>query len=101
MPSAPGAVDDIGCRSAEPVDRNGVQRLLLTIPTGTGDGDRRIGTIASAAVDGLVIYSPPDHDPRLDAAPGRHQPPVIVEGPRRARASWVGLDDEAAAAALA
>jgi DNA-binding LacI/PurR family transcriptional regulator len=76
-------------------------RGLLVIPTGIGQDDRRIGKISSAAVDGLVVYSPPDRDPRLSAALARHVPVAVVEGPRSGRASWVGLDDEAATAALA
>lgn len=73
---------------------------LLIIPTGVEADDRRITKITSAAVDALVVYSPSDHDPRLDAALARKQPVVIVEGPRRPQTSWVGLDDAAAAGGL-
>lgn len=80
----------------------GTEYNLLIIPTGAREGDQRISKISTAAVDGIVIYSPPDGDPRLDVAFQRNEPVVIVEGPKTPkRAAWVGLDDHAAARSVA
>lgn len=75
----------------------GTDYNLLIIPTGATEGDRRISKISTAAADGIIVYSPPDGDARLEAVLRRNEPVVIVEGPRLPkRAAWVGLDDRAA-----
>jgi DNA-binding LacI/PurR family transcriptional regulator len=75
----------------------GTDYNLLIIPTGATEGDHRIGKISGAAVDGIIVYSPPDGDARLEAVLRRNEPVVVVEGARTPkRAAWVGLDDRAA-----
>ncbi|MGH3642517.1 MAG: LacI family DNA-binding transcriptional regulator [Mycobacterium sp.] len=80
----------------------GTEYNLLIIPTGATAGDRRVSKISSAAVDGIIVYSPPDGDVRLEAVLHRNEPVVVVEGPKMPkRAAWVGLDDREAGKTVA
>jgi DNA-binding LacI/PurR family transcriptional regulator len=54
-------------------------------------------TVREAAVDGFIIYSTPQNDPRIDAALARRVPIVTVDQPRGAQTPFVGIDDRAAA----
>jgi DNA-binding LacI/PurR family transcriptional regulator len=58
-------------------------------------------TVREAAVDGFIIYSTPQNDPRVDAALGRRLPIVTVDQPRGAQTPFVGIDDRAAARSAA
>jgi DNA-binding LacI/PurR family transcriptional regulator len=73
---------------------------LLLIP----DSRRReeaARTVREAAVDGFVIYSAPQNDPRVEAAIARRLPVVTVDQPRGAQTPFVGIDDRAAARSAA
>jgi DNA-binding LacI/PurR family transcriptional regulator len=58
-------------------------------------------TVRTAAVDGFVIYSAVQNDPRVEAALDRHLPVVTVDGPRDLPTPFVGIDDRAAARSAA
>jgi len=58
-------------------------------------------TVREAAVDGFIIYSTPQNDPRIEAALGRRLPIVTVDQPRGAQTPFVGIDDRAAARSAA
>jgi DNA-binding LacI/PurR family transcriptional regulator len=58
-------------------------------------------TVREAAVDGFVIYSVPQNDPRVEAALARRLPVVTVDQPRGADTPFVGIDDRAAARSAA
>jgi DNA-binding LacI/PurR family transcriptional regulator len=69
---------------------------LVLIPQGTGDD-----LIHRALVDGFVCHCDLAGDGRVDLAVGRGLPVVVVDGPARADAGHVGIDDRAAAATAA
>jgi DNA-binding LacI/PurR family transcriptional regulator len=81
---------------------------LLLIP-GSTDGPRRLAAVTGAVVDGLLVVSVGDDDPLLAAAVARGLPLAVVDQPRPQRLDalgapgtpWVGVDDRAAAAAVA
>ncbi len=81
---------------------------LLLIP-GSTDGRRRLAAVSGAVVDGLLVVSTGDDDPLLAAAVARGLPLAVVDQPRPDRLAalgapgtpWVGVDDRAAAAAVA
>ena len=81
---------------------------LLLVP-GSTDPARRLAAVSDAVVDGLVVSSVGDDDPLLAAAVARGLPLAVVDQPRPDRlaalgapaAPWVGIDDRAAAAAVA
>jgi DNA-binding LacI/PurR family transcriptional regulator len=81
---------------------------LLLVP-GSSDPARRLAAVSDAVVDGLVVSSVGDDDPLLAAAIARGLPLVVVDQPRPDRLAalgapstpWVGVDDRAAAAAVA
>jgi DNA-binding LacI/PurR family transcriptional regulator len=58
-------------------------------------------TVREAAVDGFIIYSMPQNDPRVEAALARHLPVVTVDQPRGAETPFVGIDDRAGARSAA
>jgi DNA-binding LacI/PurR family transcriptional regulator len=72
---------------------------LLIVPTGVGDEDR--DRVISAAVDAYVMWTTSDDDPVLDAACSTRRPVVIHGGPDRAGTTLVGIDNRAAARAVA
>jgi DNA-binding LacI/PurR family transcriptional regulator len=73
---------------------------LLLVP-GSSAEHRDVGPIAQALVDGFVVYSVAEGDPVLQAAVERRLPLVIVDQPRVDGVSFVAIDDEAAAGAIA
>jgi len=82
------------------------QSGLLIVPTTrsevleSGEGGEEV--VRDALVDGFVVYSAPDHDPRVEAAIARRLPTVIVDQPRGLeRLPFVGIDDHAGAHAAA
>jgi DNA-binding LacI/PurR family transcriptional regulator len=54
-------------------------------------------TVQEAVVDGFIIYSAAQNDPRVEAALARRLPVVTVDQPRDAKTPFVGIDDRAAA----
>jgi DNA-binding LacI/PurR family transcriptional regulator len=58
-------------------------------------------TVREAAVDGFIIYSMPQNDPRVEAALARQLPVVTVDQPRGAETPFVGIDDRAGARSAA
>jgi DNA-binding LacI/PurR family transcriptional regulator len=82
------------------------QSGLLIVPTTRSEvlrsGEAGEGVVRDALVDGFVVYSAPEHDPRVEAAIARRLPTVIVDQPRdRDRVPFVGIDDHAGARAAA
>ena len=82
---------------------------LLLVP-GSAPAERNSAAVASAVIDGLVVFSLADDDPLLDAILGRHLPLVVIDqpGPPSLRGPfadgstpWIGVDDRAAAAGAA
>ncbi|UWX98439.1 LacI family DNA-binding transcriptional regulator [Arthrobacter zhaoxinii] len=75
-------------------------RLAMTIlPTnGSADDSSRI---RAAAVDGFVVWTTTDDDPVLEALSLTGKPVVIHAGPERQSLGFVGIDDRAAARAVA
>lgn len=63
--------------------------------------DEAARTVREAAVDGFIIYSAAQNDPRVEAALARRLPAVTVDQPRGAATSFVGIDDRAAARSAA
>ena len=58
-------------------------------------------TVREAAVDGFIVYSTPQNDPRMEAALARRLPVVTVDQPRGAETPFVGIDDRAGARSAA
>jgi len=71
--------------------------LMLPLPR-AGDG---ADAVRQAVVDAFCVYSMPDHHPALDAALERHVPTVVVDAPRLAAATFVGVEDRVGARAVA
>jgi DNA-binding LacI/PurR family transcriptional regulator len=76
-------------------------RLGLLLVPGSPSDDRDASPIARALVDGFVAYSVAEGDPVLQAALDRRLPTVIVDQPRVDGVSFVGINDEVAAKAIA
>jgi DNA-binding LacI/PurR family transcriptional regulator len=73
---------------------------LLLIPD-SRDREKTAGTVSEAIVDGFLIYSTPQNDPRVEAALARRLPVVTVDQPRGLATPFVGIDDRAAARSAA
>jgi Transcriptional regulators len=73
---------------------------LLLIPD-SRDRDAAARTVKESAVDGFIVYSAPQNDPRVEAALARRLPVVTVDQPRGAETPFVGIDDRAAARSAA
>jgi DNA-binding LacI/PurR family transcriptional regulator len=92
---------------AAPAFLRGLAQGLQEAPTGLlliPDSRRReeaARTVREAAVDGFIIYSTPQNDPRVEAALSRRLPVVTVDQPRGAATPFVGIDDRAAARSAA
>jgi DNA-binding LacI/PurR family transcriptional regulator len=73
---------------------------MLIIPN---SGDRAAGVepVLSAVVDGFVIYSLADDDPRVTSIVARKVPTVVIEEPVLDGVALVELDDRAGAGAAA
>lgn len=81
---------------------SGRNLLLLAGGNPWDDSGAVDSPVTSASVDGVIVYSVPDADPHLQAAIERGLPVVVVDQPReQPGVDWVGLDDRAAARALA
>jgi Transcriptional regulators len=73
---------------------------LLLIPD-SRDRDKTARMVSEAIVDGFLIYSTPQNDPRVEAALARRLPVVTVDQPREIATPFVGIDDRAAARSAA
>jgi DNA-binding LacI/PurR family transcriptional regulator len=73
---------------------------LLLVPD-SRDREHTARTVSEAAVDGFLIYSTPQKDPRVEAALARRLPVVTVDQPRGAETPFVGIDDRSAARSAA
>jgi DNA-binding LacI/PurR family transcriptional regulator len=82
---------------------------LLLVP-GSAPAERNTAAIASAVIDGLVVFSLADDDPLLAAVLARQLPFVVIDQPDPSSLrgpsaggspSWIGVDDRAAAAGAA
>jgi DNA-binding LacI/PurR family transcriptional regulator len=72
---------------------------LLIVPTGAGEVDR--DRVVGAAVDAYVVWTTTADDPVLDAARSTRRRVVIHGGPSYQGATLVGIDNRAAARAVA
>ena len=72
---------------------------LLIVPTGAGEEDR--DRVVRAAVDAYVVWTTTSDDPVLDAACSTRRPVVVHGGPVREGTTLVGIDNRAAARAVA
>jgi DNA-binding LacI/PurR family transcriptional regulator len=92
---------------ASPAFLRGVARGMQKAPLGllllpdSRYRDEAARTVREAAVDGLIVYSAPRNDPRVEAALARRLPAVTVDQPRDTPTPFVGIDDRAAARAAA
>lgn len=75
---------------------------LLLVPLGPPTSTARSGGLASAAVDGFVIYSVPETEAHLGLVLRSGLPVVIIDSPRNVpTAAFVGLDDHGTTKAMA
>ncbi len=92
---------------ASPAFLRGIARGMEEAPTGlllipdSRYREEAARTVREAAVDGFIVYSVPQNDPRFDAALDRRLPVVTVDQPRGAATPFVGIDDRAAARSAA
>jgi DNA-binding LacI/PurR family transcriptional regulator len=88
---------------AAPPFLRGVSLAIQTAPTGlllipdSRLRDEAARLVREAVVDGFIVYSVAQNDPRVEAALARHLPVVTVDQPRGAETPFVGIDDRAAA----
>jgi DNA-binding LacI/PurR family transcriptional regulator len=76
------------------VGLNGAGITILPIE----DESRAAEVVATAAIDGLILYSLPADHPAIVAARSRSLPTVWVDAGAQRRDVWVGIDDRSAAA---
>ena len=92
---------------AAPAFLRGVARGMQEAPSGlllipdSRYRDETARTVRDAAVDGFLIYSAPQNDPRVEAALARQLPVVTIDQPRTGATPFVGIDDRAAARSAA
>jgi DNA-binding LacI/PurR family transcriptional regulator len=92
---------------ASPPFLRGVSLAIQKAPTGlllvpdSRQRDEAAQLVREAVVDGFIVYSVPQNDPRVEAALVRRLPVVTVDQPRGAETPFVGIDDRAAARSAA
>ena len=92
---------------ASPPFLRGVSLAIQKAPTGlllipdSRQRDEATRLVREAVVDGFIVYSVPQNDPRVEAALTRRLPVVTVDQPRGAETPFVGIDDRAAARSAA
>jgi DNA-binding LacI/PurR family transcriptional regulator len=74
----------------------GMPLLLLAGPQPESRDDV-VSAVREAVVDSFVVYSLPENHPQVKAALERRLPMVVVDEPRLAGASFVGIDDRGGA----
>ena len=77
----------------------GTHNALTLIPLGPDGGESPL--VASALVDGFVVYSVPSAETHLDAVRARGVPVVVCDQPYDTSDAFVGIDDRAAIRATA
>jgi DNA-binding LacI/PurR family transcriptional regulator len=73
---------------------------LLVLPA-RGDRSTGVDAVRSAVVDGLLLYSLAEDDPRLTPALARNVPTVVIEEPMLPGVAVVALDDRSGAREIA
>ena len=82
---------------------------LLLVP-GSAPAERNTAAVASAVIDGLIVFSLADDDPLLDAVLARQLPLIVIDQPDPSplrspsddgSTPWIGIDDRVAAAGAA
>jgi DNA-binding LacI/PurR family transcriptional regulator len=92
---------------ASPPFLRGVSLAIQEAPTGlllipdSRQRDEAAQLVREAVVDGFIVYSVPQNDPRVEAALVRRLPMVTVDQPRGVETPFVGIDDRAAARSAA
>jgi DNA-binding LacI/PurR family transcriptional regulator len=92
---------------ASPAFLRGIARGMEEAPTGlllipdSRYREEAARTVRDAVVDGFIVYSVPQNDPRFEAALERRLPVVTVDQPRGAATPFVGIDDRAGARSAA
>jgi len=92
---------------ASPPFLRGVSLAIQQAPTGlllipdSRQREEATRLVREAVVDGFIVYSVPQNDPRVEAALARRLPVVTVDQPRGAETPFVGIDDRAAARSAA
>jgi DNA-binding LacI/PurR family transcriptional regulator len=84
-------------------------RAGLVLLSGSTSRESRIGALTGAVIDGLIVDSLAADDPLLPVAIARRLPLAVIDQPDADRLAalgapdspWVGIDDRAAAAAVA
>ncbi|WP_342627290.1 LacI family DNA-binding transcriptional regulator [Nguyenibacter vanlangensis] len=85
-------------------ERKGISLMLLPVRAKAGPAAPRqpvMDVLASAAVDGLILYALSGYDDVVTAASRRQVPLVIIDQPRRTDIPVVRIDDFAAARDMA
>ena len=92
---------------AAPAFLRGIARGMQDAPTGlllipdSRYREQAARVVREAVVDGFIVYSVPQNEPRVEAALARRLPVVTVDQPRGAETPFVGIDDRAAARSAA
>ncbi len=81
----------------------------LVLLSGSASHESRASTLSRAVIDGLIVNSLADDDPLLPIAIARRLPLAVIDQPDPARLAelgapnspWIGIDDQASAAAIA
>jgi DNA-binding LacI/PurR family transcriptional regulator len=94
----PGAVDFLRGLAEGTAEHNAVLQLIAALDA---DGEAGASLLANAIVDGLVVWTLPERHPLLRLARERQIPLVCHGGPRLDGVPFVGIDDRAAAQAVA
>lgn len=97
----PGAIAFLGGLAAGTASHNASLQLIAALDAGNADDLGDGSLLANAIVDGLVVWSLPDRHPLLRQARDRQIPLVTHGGPRTDGVPFVGIDDRAAARAVA
>jgi DNA-binding LacI/PurR family transcriptional regulator len=95
----PGAVEFLRGLAEGSARHNTALQIIAALDADGREGARSL--LADAIVDGLVVWTLPDRHPLLNLARERSIPLVIHGGPRVAGVPFVGIDDHAAATAIA
>src|SRR5688500_18899792 len=83
---------------AEAFDQRYAGLLVLPSPADRSSG---IDAVRNAVLDGFLIYSLADDDPRLPTVLARNVPTVVIEEPSLPNVAMVTLDDRSAARTIA
>src|ERR671916_1627301 len=95
----PGAVEFLRGLTEGTAKHNTALQLIAALDADEQEGAASL--LANAIVDGLVVWTLPDRHPILRLARERGIPLVIHGGPRLNGVPFVGIDDRAAAGAIA